>query len=199
MITALVMASACLASEVMDCDVDEPHRVSSDEPALLMAEKEETVKKSIGQRLRDKLDSMIRIRRGFTVDSVAADHVMPLGWLAWIIVTASLGSIKGVRFIFASGARIPNKRQQKVRFMTSEGTWATWIFQVAGVNKPLVSVSKLIADGWRVIFDDERSYLLHKATGHTIDLACERGIFTVDAFVEPDSGESKKPGFTRPA
>ena len=44
MITALVMASACLASEVMDCDVDEPHRVSSDEPALLMAEKEETVK-----------------------------------------------------------------------------------------------------------------------------------------------------------
>ena len=45
---------------------------------------------------------------------------------------------------------------------------ATWFFQVAGINKPLVSVSMLITDGWRVIFDEERSDLLHKATGHTL-------------------------------
>ena len=139
---------------------------------------------------------MIRVRKGFTVDSGAADHVMPLGWLAWLIVTASLGSIRGVNFISANGARIPNKGEQKVRFLTPEGTWASWIFQVAGINKPLVSVSKLIADGWTVIFDIERSYLLHKATGHTIDVKCERGIFTIDAFVEP---ESSAPGFHRQA
>ena len=66
---------------------------------------------------------------------------------------------------------------------------------MAGINKPLVSVSKLIADGWRVIFDEERSYLIHKATGHTIDLRSERGIFTVDAFIEPDG----KSGFHRQA
>ena len=111
-------------------------------------------------------------------------------------MTASLGSIRGVNFISANGAKIPNKGEQKIRFLTTEGTWATWIFQVAGINKPLVSVSKLIADGWRVVFDEERSYLLHKASGHTIDLTCERGIFTVEAFVEPASGS---PGFTRQA
>ena len=121
---------------------------------------------------------------------------MPIGWLAWIIVTASLGSLSGVNFISANGAKIPNKGEQKVRFMTPDGTWATWIFQVAGINKPLVSVSKLIADGWRVVFDQDRSYLLHKKTGHTIDLKCERGIFTVDAYVEPVSG---KPDFIRQA
>ena len=105
------------------------------------------------------------------------------------------GSIRGVNFISANGAKIPNKGEQKVRFLTPEGTWASWIFQVAGINKPLVSVSKLIADGWTVIFDIERSYLLHKATGHTIDVKCERGIFTIDAFVEPD----KASGFHRQA
>ena len=179
-----------MASEVMEWDVDEVR-----EPPLLMAEKE-TVRKSVGQRLKEKLASMIRIRRGFTVDSGAADHVMPLGWLAWLAVTASFGSLSGMNFISANGARIPNKGQQKVRFMTGEGTWATWIFQVAGPNKPLVSVSKLIEDGWRVIFDRERSYIVHKATGHTIDLRSERGIFVVDAFVGPDSGNGK-PDFTR--
>ena len=79
----------------------------------------------------------------------------------------------------------PIKESSGYRFMTS----------VAGINKPLVSVSKLIADGWRVIFDEERSYLIHKATGHTIDLRCERGIFTVDAFIEPED----KSGFHRQA
>ena len=193
MLIAIVLSSAVLATEVIDCDIDEKE-LKSEQP-LLTTEKE-TVKKTLGQKLQEKLKSMIRIRRGFTVDSGAADHVMPLGWLAWIIVTASLGSLSGVNFISANGAKIPNKGEQKVRFMTPEGTWATWIFQVAGINKPLVSVSKLIADGWRVIFDEERSYLQHKATGHTIDLKCERGIFTVDAYVESVVGS---PGFTRQA
>ena len=80
--------------------------------------------------------------------------------------------------------------------MTIDGTWATWVFQVAGIHKPLVSVSKLINNGWRVIFDEERSYLLHKATGDTIDLKSERGIFTIEAFVEPN--KNTQPGFPRP-
>ena len=130
MMHCIVFSAASLASEVMEWNVDEPS-----EPPLLMAEKE-TVRKSIGQRLREKLASMIRIRRGFTVDSGAADHVMPLGWLAWLAVTASFGSLSGMNFISANGARIPNKGEQRVRFMTGEGTWATWVFQVAGINKP---------------------------------------------------------------
>ena len=81
--------------------------------------------------------------------------------------------------------------------MSSERTWATWVFQVAGINKPQVSVSKLNDSGWKVIFDDERSYLLHKATGHTMDLVCERGIFTIHAFIEP-GGTNSSPVFKRP-
>ena len=96
---ALVLSSASLASEAVECDVG----IKSG-PALLMAEKEETIKKSLGQRLRDKLNSMVCIHRGFTVDRCTAFHVMPWGCVAWIIFTASLGSLKGVHFISADGA-----------------------------------------------------------------------------------------------
>ena len=112
MIGAIILATASLATEVIYCDVDD---VQETEPPLLMTEKEEeTVKKSIGQKLREKLQSMIRIRKGFTVDSGAADHVMPLGWLVWLAVTASFGSLRGVNFFLANGAKIPNKGQLRV-------------------------------------------------------------------------------------
>ena len=80
--------------------------------------------------------------------------------------------------------------------MTTEGTWATWVFQVDGIHKPLVSVSKQINDAWRAISDEERSYLPHKATGHSIDIKSERGIFTIEAIAEPN--KNTQPGFPRP-
>ena len=39
-------------------------------------------------RLKAKLEKMAKVRTGLTVDSIAADHVMPIDWLAWIVVTA---------------------------------------------------------------------------------------------------------------
>ena len=90
--------------------------------------------------------------------------------------------------------------QQTVKFLTQNGTWAQWIFQVAAVNKPLVSVSKLIDDGWRVVFDDEASYIIHKRTGNKINIRRERGVFVVDAVVDPADPKKKVKGqvFRRP-
>ena len=110
------------------------------------------------EKLRRRLAGMIKIRKGLTIDSGAADHVMPLGWLAWIVMVASAGSLRGLHYVAASGTRIPNMGLQVVTFLTESGTWATWTFQVAAVNKPLVSVSKLVDDVYRVVFDDEASY-----------------------------------------
>ena len=77
--------------------------------------------------------------------------------------------------------------------MTEEGTWATIIFQVAGINKPLLSVSKLISDGWRVVFDEDESYMMHKVTKKQIKIKRERGVFVIDAFVNgPDSGFTRQ-------
>ena len=100
---------------------------------------------------------MVKIKKGLTIDSGAADHVMPLGWLTWLVVVASAGSRRGLHYVAASGTRIPNMGQQAVRFLTESGTWAVWTFQVAAVNKPLVSVSKLVDDGYRIVFDADAS------------------------------------------
>ena len=147
-------------------------------------------------RLKAKLEKMVKGRKGLTVDSGAADHVMPIDWLTWIVVTASMGSIRGLHYVSASGNRLPNRGEQTVRFLTKDGTRASLLFQVAGINKPLVSVSRLIDEGWKVFFDIEGSYLLHKASKRKIMMDRTRGVFTVEAYVEP---EDKAPGFRRKA
>ena len=102
---------------------------------------EEPKQQSFAQRLKDRIACMTKVRRGLTVDSGAADHVLPISWLTWIVLMASAGSMKGLHYISASGGRLPNLGQRTVKFMTGEGTWASIIFQVAGINKPLLSVS----------------------------------------------------------
>ena len=84
----------------------------------------------------------------------------------------------------------PTWGQQAVPFLTENGTWVTWTFQVAGINKPLVRVSKLIDDGWRVVFDDEASYIKHKKTGRTIELTRGRRVFVIDGFVDLSNDKS---------
>ena len=144
---------------------------------------------SLEQKLRNKIAGMTKIRKGLTVDSGAADHVMPVGWLIWIMVMKSVGSLCGLHYVAADGARIPNVGQQLVRFMTIDGTWAEIMFQIAAINKPLVSVSKLIEDGHRVIFDEDNSYILRRKTKKIIKMRKERGVFVIDAYV----AKSKKP------
>ena len=166
--------------------------------STLPAESEDK-KEGFMNKLRKKLQGMVQVKKGLTIDSGAADHVMPLGWLVWILVVASAGSLKGY-YVAASGIRIPNIGQQTVRFLTRNGTWAQWIFQVAAVNKPLVSVSKLIDDGWRVVFVEEASYIKHKRSGNIINIRRGRGVFVVDAFVDPADPKKNNKGqvVTRP-
>ena len=51
-------------------------------------------------------------------------------------------------------------------------------------------MSKLIDDSWRVVFDDEASYIKHKKTGRTIEVTRERGVFVIDAFIDPSNDKS---------
>ena len=110
---------------------------------------------------------------------------MPIDWLTWIVVTASMGSIRGLRYVSASGSRLPNKGEQTVRLLTKDGTWASLLFELAGTNKPLASVSRLFDEGWRVVFDIDGSYLLHKVSKRKIMMDRTPGVFTVEAYAEP--------------
>jgi hypothetical protein len=130
---------------------------------------------SIAQKVKRKLMNMIKIKKGLTVDSGAADHVMPIGWLLMFLVVKSIGSIRGLHYVAADGTRIPNVGQQLVKFMTLDGTWTELMFQIAAINKPLVSVSKLNEAGYKVVFDENNSYIMHKKTKRVIKMKKERG------------------------
>ena len=75
--------------------------------------------------------------------------------------------------------------------MSGDGVWAKWIFQVAAINKPLVSVSKLVESGHRVIFDDEGSFIQNKKSGDIIKMRKERGVFVLDAYIAKNKGPVK--------
>ena len=74
--------------------------------------------------------------------------------------------------------------------MTVDGLWAEILFQLAAIHKPLVSVSKLNKSGYKVVFDDDRSYILHKKTNKVIHMRKERCVFIVDAYApkNPEQG-----------
>ena len=143
--------------------------------------------------------NMFTISRGFTVDSGAADHVIPFGWIKCVEVLDSIGSRIGVTYVAASGTRIPNQGEQRVPFMTREGSWMEMIFQVAKINKPLLSVSKLIDGDIRVVFDKEGSYLFNKITGDIVRIKRERGVFVLEAFskFDPNKSARTRTGFKR--
>ena len=60
-----------------------------------------------------------------------------------IRVEESPGSKRGQAYMSASGERIPNPGQQHIDFVTDEGRQLRGQYQVADVNRPLLSVGKI--------------------------------------------------------
>ena len=102
--------------------------------------------------------------------------------------------MRGLHYVAADGTRIPNVGQQLVKFMTLDGTWTEFLFQIAAINKPPVSVSKLNEAGYKVVFDENNSYIMNKKTKKVIKMKKEKGVFVIDAYV-PKELET---GFSRP-
>ena len=137
---------------------------------------------------------MVKIKKGLTVDSGAADHVMPISWLLMFLVVKSIGSIRGLHYVAADGTRIPKVGQQLIKFMTLEGTWTEILFQVAAIDKTLMSVLKLSEAGYKMRFDDDNFYIMHKKTKKVIKMKKEKGVFVIDAYVpkKPDAGFNRR-------
>ena len=156
----------------------------------VMADEKRTRKSTWSEKVRRTkalLKNLIKLRRGLTIDSGAADHVMPSGWLPWVKSRPSAGSVRGLHYVAANGARIANEGEQSVELMTEEGSKGKWTFQVAKVNKPLASVGKLLDTGHRVVLDEDGSYVLNKRTRQVMRIRRERGVFVLDVWLSQDS------------
>ena len=148
------------------------------------------------------MERRLKMRRGITVDSGAADPVMPKRMVRGKgnTIRPSEASKAGVHYITASATRIPNEGETDLKFSTEEGHSLNWTFQIAEVNKVLASVSWLVDHGHRVVFDKDVgtgrdiSFITHKGSGQAIKMKRDRNVWVIDAFVT----ESSEPVFARP-
>ena len=128
-----------------------------------------------------------------TIDSGAAESVMPENYLTEIPIVPSEGSRRGVRYVTANGSKMPNVGERKVHFKTIDGGMSSVVFQVTNAKKPLVSVSKIVQKGNRVVFDQSSSYIENLKTGKKFPIELLNGTYQLD--VEYVAGAS--PGFKR--
>ena len=134
--------------------------------------------------------------RGITVDSGAADNVMPRRMVRgkYGKIRQSAASKMGVHYVAASSHRIRNEGESDLCFETEEGQTLTWTFQIAEVNKVLASVAALVDADHRVVFDKDKetgtdiSFITHKPTGKVVRMRRERNVWVIDAFMteEPE-------------
>ena len=131
------------------------------------------------------------------VDSGASESVAPAGAATNVPIVESLGSRSGVTYEVANGQVIDNLGQKDCIVMARGGSSEQILsFQICEVHKPLLSVSKLLAVGKRVIFDDEWSYIEDKFTGERLTLVPKDGLFELHCWVRPEQ-DFPRPGRLR--
>ena len=118
-----------------------------------------------------------------TIDSGAAVCVAPPSWCPQYKTQQSAGSRMGVQYVTASGNKIKNEGEKRIKIQTKAGDVRQMTFQIAKVTKPLCSVSKICEKGHAVVFDESGSYIKHKRTGKIIPPKKERGVYVMDAAI----------------
>ena len=92
-----------------------------------------------------------------TIDSGAAETVVPPESINAVSTTPSEASRRGTTYEVANGQRIANLGEKTFCAATDEGYVRQLKAQIAEVNRPLLSVSRLIAAGNTVTFSPEGS------------------------------------------
>ena len=99
------------------------------------------------------------------VDSGATETVMGEETFTGIVdIAEGPACRRGVTYEVADGTEIPNLGERKLLGFTEEGGQRGVTAQVCAVNKTLMSVSKVAAQGNRLIFDDDGSYIEDKVS-----------------------------------
>ena len=121
------------------------------------------------------------------VDSGASETVLPPDQLTSVKLEDGPAKRRGVSYEVANGDLIPNLGERRFHGMTEQGHVRGITAQVCEVNKPLLSVSKLVAQGNRVIFDASGSYVEDTTNGERMWLTESGGMYSLKLWVRaPD-------------
>ena len=117
------------------------------------------------------------------VDSGATESVVPESLPGSIQTVEGPASKRGVMYEVASGHQIPNEGEKRFCAVTEEGKEKKMTLQVADVNQGLLSVSKAMKAGNRVVFDEEGSYIESKRNGDKTWMRERNGMFILKLWV----------------
>ena len=132
------------------------------------------------------------------MDSGASAPVAPPSMLPNVAVVPSEGSRRGQRFTSASKHKLKNLGEQKIQACSEEGQDLEVLFQIAGVSKPLVSVSSICERGNRVIFGRSGGVVKSIKTGHEIPFHRKNGIYVLSMWMADGPEDKKSMPVTRP-
>ena len=156
--------------------------------------------------MADIRERRFRLRRGVTADSGAGDPVLPRRMVNRKLVRPSAGSKRGLHYVSATNHRIPNVGEVDMPFVTTEeGINGSITFQVADVNKALMSLSDRVDNHCRVVFDQDDetgqdlTHLYDKKLKKKMKLKRVGKVWVLDcsvpaSFLAEDSSVFRRPG-----
>ena len=101
------------------------------------------------------------------LDSGCCRHVLAADEAPGYPVHDSPGSRRGQNFIVGNGAPVPNEGQVCLNLEADIGKGETKavssVFQVADLNRPLMSVSQVCDNGYRCVFEKDHALILSPA------------------------------------
>ena len=97
---------------------------------------------------------------------------------------------KNEYYVTADGGKVYNQGQKEVVSTMDGSQCRKMVFPVAAVKKSLGSVSQMVRNGNKVVFDMDEygkdiSYIFHKNTGGKIPVRYENGVYVLDMLVGP--------------
>ena len=107
----------------------------------------------------------------------------------------------GLSYRSASGEPIKNLGQTMVQFRDGSQRKCAMPFQLAEVDRPLLSVARLVDAGNRVTFGPTGGFIVNVATGRRVQLARDGNVYTLAMHLppEPEGVESREAGEAKPA
>ena len=92
---------------------------------------------------------------------------------------------KGRKYYAVNGATVEDEGRREPELITTDGKKRKIGFSVASVRRALLSVSKSIDMGNRVVFDADGSYIENKMSGERTAVERKNGVFTMRFWVTP--------------
>ena len=194
MIQIIMMMLVCMIAMQDVCNTVEVSTLTEEKVM-----REDTLNKKSSSPSSTKL----RLKRGITMDSGAGNSVMPRRMvIKKDEIRESEGSKNGIHYVAANNGRIPNEGEYDLKFNTVEGHEQWLTFQIAEVNKALCSISSLVDEGYKIVFDkntktdQDTSYMIHKETCVITRFRRARNVWVLDAFVDVENNNISQ-GFRR--